>query len=216
MVDRKLDGKAGRAFATKRLNHTENMIDKILETLDELWFVVKRQDRLGIKDGGNGECGSGEDQLANTLAAPSENIRCLVSIEEEDKSKTQIHNTSFSVDESSQPASDNLAPQTNRPRTTMSLQRDSISIKLGQRPCTTHGGNPYYITSKSKRRNHKSRETKSGLSAIETNHLTAKGGDLFVGNSQSKTELEAQEDSVEMERRRSSSAQFYEGRATAL
>lgn len=48
VVDKKLDGKAGRDFTTKRLDHTENMIEKILVTIDELWLLIRKNKEKGI------------------------------------------------------------------------------------------------------------------------------------------------------------------------
>ena len=152
LVDRKLDGKAGREFTTKRLDHTENIVDNILETLDELWFVIKRKEAFHPKDGGSaGECASGEEPLNNNEATPSTNIRSMVSIEEEGQSKAQARSEGFGAGECDQPVSENSAPQTARP-TTMPSRRDASSIRLSQRPVTSPGNLPYYITSKSKRR----------------------------------------------------------------
>ena len=44
LVDKKLDGKADRDFTTKRLDHTENMIEKILVTIDELWLLIRKKE----------------------------------------------------------------------------------------------------------------------------------------------------------------------------
>ena len=179
VVKKQLDEKAGREFTTKRLDHTENMIDKILATVDELWFIMRNKgDGSGLKDSVSSEesvngnimvAPPGAEERPTIItsshsfrnqpkakAAPSDQMRkaptqSLVSAGEEDQLKIVATINSFSVVDGHRPKLEVLATQHTRPQTTVSLQRTGSALKLSERPCTSPGLS-YYITPKSKRR----------------------------------------------------------------
>ena len=191
------------------------MIDKILATIDELWFVIKKQESTSSTSDDRGEDTDNKDELNNTITSPSESIRSLVSIEEveADQSK-QTRSKSFSMNGCGQLMENEASAFTTRPRTSMSLQRDGSSSRLSQtRPDTSPSNLSNYLTPKDKRR--------SSLIQLQT----GKDGSLFVGNN-SQCSSEDHEDKKEetqheiVDRPRSSSSfsplQFFKGRATAL
>jgi hypothetical protein len=61
------------------------MLDKILEAIDELWFVIfERNEYMCVKDGViDKDRGSSKEMQNTNDAAPSQKIRPSVSIEEE-------------------------------------------------------------------------------------------------------------------------------------
>ena len=98
VINKQLEGKADKDFIASRLTHSSNMIDKILETIDELWFVIKKQESANSSNTSDdrGEDIDNKEQLTNTITSPSESIRSLVSIEEPDQPK-QTRSKSFSL-----------------------------------------------------------------------------------------------------------------------
>lgn len=215
LINKQLEGKADKDLTASRLAHSSNMIDKILETIDELWFVIKKQESASSSNTSDdrGEDIDNKEQLTNTITSPSESIRSLVSIEEPDQSH-QTRSKSFSLNGCGQLMEAEVSPSTTRPRTLMSLQRDGSSSRLSQsRPGTSPSNLSYYLTPKDKRR--------SSLIQLQT----GKDGSLFVGNiSQCSFEDEDKmgetRQEIVIDRPRSSSSfsplQFFKGRATAL
>jgi len=194
IVDKKLEGKAGREFTSKRLDHTENMIDRILETIDELWFVVRNLGPLSQDNDSDKENDRGEEPTNKITATPSENIRqSLVSIEEEDQSKMLTQSKSFSLGKCNQSIQEELLSQTTRPKTAMTLQRIGSATKVRQRPDTSEIDLSYYLTSKSKRRDStqkpqfKDKSEAPRQSVTDSKHHVA-DKDLFIGNTQGTIE----------------------------
>jgi len=214
VINKQLEGKADKDLTASRLTHSSNMIDKILETIDELWFVIKKQESANSSNTSDdkGEDIDNKEQLTNTITSPSESIRSLVSIEEPDQSH-QTRSKSFSLNGCGQLMEAEVSPSTTRPRTSMSLQRDGSSSRLSQsRPGTSPSNLSYYLTPKDKRR--------SSLIQLQT----GKDGSLFVGNnsqcsSEDEDKMGETRHEIAIDRPRSSSfspLQFFKGRATAL
>ena len=215
VINKQLEGKADKDLTASRLAHSSNMIDKILETIDELWFVIKKQDSASssnTSDDRGEDIVDNKEQLTDTITSPSGSIRSLVSIEEVDSQSHQTRSKSFSLNGCGQLMEAEVMPSTTRPRTSMSLQRDGSSSRLSQRPGTSPSNLSYYLTPKDKRR--------SSLIQLQT----SKDGSLFVGNNSqcatSEDEDKKEETWHEIDRPRSSSSfsplQFFKGRATAL
>jgi len=215
LINKQLEGKADKDLTASRLAHSSNMIDKILETIDELWFVIKKQESASSSNTSDdrGEDSDNKEQLTNTITSPSESIRSLVSIEEPDQSH-QTRSKSFSLNGCGQLMEAEVSPSTTRPRTSMSLQRDGSSSRLSQsRPGTSPSNLSYYLTPKDKRR--------SSLIQLQT----GKDGSLFVGNNsqcsfEDENKMGETRQEIVIDRPRSSSSfsplQFFKGRATAL
>ena len=244
VVKKQLDEKAGREFTTKRLDHTENMIDKILATVDELWFMMRNKgDGSGLKDSVASEESVNINMVApqreeerpttvtsshsfcNQPKAHSDQMRkaptqSFASAGEEDQLKIVANRNSFSVVDGHRPKLEVLATQHTRPQTTVSLQRTGSALKLSERPCTSPGLS-YYITPKSKRRESismlNSRRETSLSSATDSKFSVAEFDDnLVVYNRQSSAESrEAKEETLEVNPT-TRNTQFYQGRATAL
>jgi len=216
LINRQLEGKADKDLTASRLAHSSNMIDKILETIDELWFVIKKQESVSSSNTSDdrGEDIDNKEQLTNTITSPSESIRSLVSIEEIDSQSKQTRSKSFSLNGCGQLMEAEVSPSTTRPRTSISLQRDGSSSRLSQtRPATSPSNFSYYLTPKDKRR--------SSLIQLQT----GKDGSLFVGNnsqcsSKDEDKMGETRHEIVVDRPRSSSSfsplQFFKGRATAL
>ena len=186
------------------------MIDKILEAIDELRFViVERKESMCVKDSVIDKDRSSFEQLQNTYdAAPSQTIRSRVSIEIESQ-YALARRESFGLGERKLPTKDSAS---NTPTPTMALLAEHCSIISSQRPGTSPGYPSYYLTSKTRRQH--SYNVKD--LAIEPTHFaTNEEGSIFVSNGQSTGEgMEAK--SIGHTRRISSATQFFQGRATAL
>ena len=125
MVDKKLDGKAGRDFTSKRLDHTENMIDKLLVTIDELWLLLRKKDSCHKANDNDKEHG-GNEQTNNA---------------ESRVSTGDTENCSFNQDI----PKDKLVFQANSTKV-LALQRNGSFVKSSSRPCTSPGNLSYYLT----------------------------------------------------------------------
>ena len=216
VINKQLEGKADKDLTASRLAHSSNMIDKILETIDELWFVIKKQESASSSNTSDdrGEDINNKEQLTDTITSPSESIRSLVSIEEVEADQShQTRSKSFSLNGCGQLMEAEASCSTTRPRTSMSLQRDGTSSRLSTRPGTSPSNFSYYLTPKDKRR--------SSLIQLQT----GKDGSLFVGNnsqcsSEDEDKKEETRHEIVVDRPRSSSSfsplQFFKGRATAL
>ena len=114
-VDKKLDKKAGIEFTAKRLDHTENMIDKILVTIDELWYILRNRKESLCPTENNGaatELDNSDNPPNNNVAAPGNirqaPLRPLVPIEEDQLNENSLSRSkSFSLGEHNQPNSEN-------------------------------------------------------------------------------------------------------------
>ena len=156
-IDKQLDGKANKVLTFQRLDHTENMIDNILGTIDELWRATRRNSEsptnnnyfsskdIGGLSGWNLEediNGAGEMSSENGSGLNSQ-AQILSPIKEESGSKKYMpkispnttiktnRRKSFDLGRESQPIVDRLASQHNRPKTAATLQssyvRSSVS-----------------------------------------------------------------------------------------
>jgi len=180
------------------------VIEKILEAIDELWFViVERKESMCVKDGVIDKDRSSFEELQNNNdAAPSHKIRSRVSTEEEGQ-------YALGLDERKLPTEDSAS---NIPTPTITLLAERCSIISSQRPGTSPGYPFYYLTSKTRRQhNYNVKDL-----AIEPTHFaTNEEGSFFVSNGQSTGEgIEAK--CTCHTRRISSATQFFEERATAL
>lgn len=223
LIEKKLGEKAGKDLTFQRLEHTEDMVEKILKTIDELWSVVNSTPLADVTNTYSPSSPSAKD----TTEVPS--------ISEVDtKTMNRRPSKTFSLNKENKPKSfHRIDYSLHRPNTATTPLKESLQhLAKGIRPSTTGAavnrrddirhrphtspvGSPHglsHISRQSRGRPYRKSVVPNSrhLPTIETkNFVLDDNGNLFVGNSQTANIVR---DSTELSSRRMS---FRDGKATA-
>lgn len=231
VIDKKLDNKAGKDLTFQRLDHSEQMIDKILKTIDELWNVITNTSLIDVKDTqfpnitaspnaknsntSRTECDAeGICETAPvTLSSMESNVLSRSSLFASNREKKSRFSIKYRL---SRPSTVTSSPLKEMQQLAPDTRRGTSIAGSVNRPYTSPVGTSRLRSMTNLRPYRKSVVPSSRhLPAIESKSFVEDdGGNLFVGNSNSENKS-INRDSVELSARRFSSMSFRDGKASS-
>jgi hypothetical protein len=198
VINKKLDAKAPADLTFQRLEHSEEMIDKILKTVDEIWNAISNTSPMEDKE----------------VCIPSSTALRAAIVENASETSNLAKNVlSSSTPVSTSRSSQRINYHISRPRTATSPPKEVQCATRDIRRGTTAALNRPYTSPNFRQSYRKSVVPNTRhLPAIESKKFVeSDDGKLFVGNSENKLFIR---DSTDLSGRKMSVMSFRDGKAS--